>query len=89
MGNSLCDWILSLVRPLKRGREPYANLVYLALENQKCEVMVLEPSAKLSPLYDALVIAVRQPELGTRRDARSGSDNASSSSSSSSSSNNS
>ena len=59
-------------------------MVYLALENQKCEVMVLETSAKLSPLYDALVIAVRQPELGTRRDVRSGSDNVSSSSSSSS-----
>ena len=69
---------------MSRGREPYANLVYLALETQKCEVMVLEPSANLSPLYDALVIVVRQPELGTRRDARSGSDNASSSSSSSS-----
>ena len=86
MGNSPCDWILSLVRPLSRGREPYANLVYLALETQKCEVRdldsTMEPSANLSPLYDALDTVDRQPEHVTRRDARSGSDNVSSSSSS-------
>ena len=111
MGNSPCDWILSLVRPLSRGQEPYdhldyhldipqrdqkvehasegirnAKLVNLALEPQKCEVRdldsTMEPSANLSPLYDALDTVDRQPEHVTRRDARSGSDNVSSSSSS-------